>query len=144
MGTIGNDEVGEAIRKARRSRDLSQTKLAEELGVGLSTVYCWERGRKGVSTMSANKLMSYFCDTELATALARRREFVNVPLNLVDAGKDPVQNAAGSLEQIDLIALYSKLKGGIAKKLSRFLQDSVNPLAQARMYVRNFREKRGI
>jgi len=44
--------VGRAIRRHRRAADLTQSQLAERVGVDLQTVCQWERGNRRIAFLS--------------------------------------------------------------------------------------------
>ena len=54
----------ERIRMLRKDRGLSQTELAEELGVAMNTVSIWELGKRMPEDTTIAKIAKYFVITE--------------------------------------------------------------------------------
>jgi DNA-binding XRE family transcriptional regulator len=55
------ENLGERIREYRRVHGLSQKKLAEHLGVDLTTLGGWERGEHEASRRFIKRLDSFIC-----------------------------------------------------------------------------------
>ena len=85
---MGKEELGERIRVARKSRNITQAQLAETLGVGSSTIGMWENGQREP-------------DLDTIEALA---DVFNVPISYLVSGGDDMK-APGSVSKSDYAAL---------------------------------------
>jgi transcriptional regulator with XRE-family HTH domain len=112
--------VGSRIRLGRMTKGLSQTQLAQALGLPANQVEKYERGESRVDAASLVKVSSvldvsirYFFD-ELAADLAG----FDIGRLVVAAGiaGDPSGQRPGSQEVLELLQAYSSIAGSAARR----------------------------
>lgn len=113
------------LKTLRKSRGLSQTDIANQIGVSLRTVQYWENGKRDISFTNIQKLRNVLGD-ELITQLSSTHEHSNKALVPINKNTSIEENILAN-PNITEIALYDiqlieeKLKN--ANKRIKILED---------------------
>ena len=107
---MGKKELGERIRVARKSRNMTQAVLAEVVGVKLSTIGMWENGLREPNLDTIEALADIF----------------NVPMNYLINGED-IKRAPEDVTKYDyarLEALHQNPRLGLLFDRQRLMSES--------------------
>ena len=97
MGSTFNAMLGKRLRNERRSRDLRQQDIAEELNVSTDAVSAWEAGANGSKT---ENLVAYL------QVLSKHDDGMRHPLSLDDiTGFKPAESRSYEQERRSFSAL---------------------------------------
>ena len=125
---------GNLIRECRKSKNLSQTKLARLLGINQAKLSSWELNKKEIDQKELNKILSFIKQLDSDT-IKRLNKRSSIRRKLL---KDSANNAIKKPKRVShLIFLLSTSQNNIAKSNPR-----TDVLACERINVASAKRKR--
>jgi transcriptional regulator with XRE-family HTH domain len=109
-------KIGEKIREVRRLKGISQTELAEKVGLSYQQIQKYEKGKSSISVERLFQI-AYALNVSIKT-------FFGEDYNKVAEGKEGYRSELFSEEEVLLIKHFRKIKGDkLRKALIEFLKE---------------------